>query len=298
MMRSATDLAALAAARVYCRQLAISHYENFTVASWLLPRHLRQHFANVYAYCRTADDLADEQESPAQALVLLDDWEAQLDAVFVGEARHPVFIALRDTIREFNLPKQPFSDLLVAFRRDQSQTRYESLTDLLTYCAKSANPVGRIVLALGCSADNENLRLSDSVCSGLQLANFWQDVARDYARGRIYVPQDACRRFGWDEARFARGKCDDDFRELLAPLVADAEERLCTGYSLAGSVRSELRVPVRLFIEGGRAVLAAIRARQYDVWSRRPVISRLKKLRILAASLVSTGLLRHSPQRT
>lgn len=297
-MRIKAEPAALAAAREYCRRLATSHYENFTVASWLLPRHLRQHFANVYAYCRTADDLADEQESPAQAMALLDDWEAKLDAMFAGEAQHPVFVALRDTVSEFDLSPQPFRDLLTAFRRDQSQTRYESLTDLLSYCEHSANPVGRIVLALGRCADEENVRLADSVCSGLQLANFWQDVERDYARGRIYVPQEACRRAGWEEARFTQGHCDDDFRSLLAPLVADADERLCAGYPLVGRVAPELRVPVRLFIEGGRAVLAAIRARGYDVWSRRPVISRWKKLQILARALVSTGLLRHSPQRT
>jgi len=287
--RPETDLAKLIEARQYCRRLAATHYENFTVATWLLPRHLRQHFANVYAYCRTADDLADEQSSTTESLALLDDWEAQLDAAYIGQASHPVFIALRDTINEFQLPKQPFADLLTAFRRDQQQNRYETLPDLLTYCEKSANPVGRIVLGLGLSTNDENFRLSDSVCTGLQLANFWQDVARDYARGRIYIPQEHCRAAGWDEARFARGRCDDDFRQMIAPLVADADERLKAGYALVPRVRRELRIPIKLFVEGGRAVLAAIRAQRYDVWSRRPTISRLNKLRIVTSALVSTG---------
>jgi squalene synthase HpnC len=291
-MLLATNLADLIEARAHCRRLAASHYENFSVATWLLPRYLRQHFANVYAYCRTADDLADEQASQSDSLALLDDWEAQLDAAYEGQATHPVFIALRDTIREYQLPKQPFADLLVAFRRDQRQTRYETLPELLTYCEKSANPVGRIILGIGCSTNDENVRLSDSVCTGLQLANFWQDVARDYARGRIYIPLEFCRSAGWDECRFAPGTCDDDFRRMLTPLVANADERLVAGYALVPRVRRELRLPVKLFIEGGRAVLAAIRARQYDVWSRRPKISRFQKLRILAAALVSTGLSR------
>jgi squalene synthase HpnC len=195
---------------------------------------------------------------------------------------HPVFVALSQTVREFELPRQPLADLLEAFRRDQLQTRYETLSDLLTYCEKSANPVGRIVLILGRSMNDENARLSDSICTGLQLANFWQDVRRDFARGRIYVPQEHCRRHGWEDARFAAGRCDEAFGELLAPLVEDADARLVAGQPLLGRVHRDLRLPVRLFIDGGRAVLAAIRRARYDVWSNRPTIGRLTKLRLLA----------------
>src|SRR5205085_5730076 len=157
---------------------------------------------------RCADDLADEPIAEAEPLALLSWWEGQLAAMYAGEATHPVFIALRETIREFDLPKQPFADLLIAFRRDQFQTRYETMADLLTYCEKSANPVGRIVLCLGRVLTPDNVALSDCVCTGLQLANFWQDVRGDYARGRIYIPQQFCRLYGWDESRFAAGQCN------------------------------------------------------------------------------------------
>ncbi len=275
-------------AEAYCRRLAQSHYENFSVGSRLFPRHLDQHLCNVYAYCRWADDLADESEA-GEALGLLDWWQRLLDAAYAREAGHPVFVALRETISQFQLPREPLADLLVAFRRDQTQTRYETLADLLTYCEKSANPVGRIVLSLGRSADEENCRLSDSICTGLQLANFWQDVKRDYARGRVYVPQEQCRAAGWDETRFAAGKCDDSFRAMLKPLVEDAAERLAVGERLAQQVDRELRLPIRVFAAGGEAILAAIRGSGYDVWSRRPTVGRFSKFRILAAAALQSA---------
>lgn len=274
-------------AQAYCRRLATSHYENFSVASRLFPRHLNQHLCNVYAYCRWADDLADESAKD-EALALLDWWQRLLDAAYAGEARHPVFVALRETISQFQLPREPLADLLIAFRRDQTQTRYETLADLLTYCEKSANPVGRIVLHLGRSADEENFQLSDSICTGLQLANFWQDVKRDYQRGRIYIPQENCRAAGWDEARFITGMCDDSFRALLNPLVDDAATRLSAGDKLAQQVDRGLRLPIRVFTAGGRAILAAIRQSGYDVWSRRPTVGRIAKLRILASAVLQS----------
>ena len=273
--------------RAYCRRLAKTHYENFTVASWLVPRHLRQHLCNVYAYCRWADDLADERAAGSEPLALLDWWERLLDAAYAGEATHPVFVALRESIREFDLPRRPLADLLIAFRRDQVQPRYETRADLLTYCEKSANPVGRIVLHLGRSATQENIRLSDSICTGLQLANFWQDVRRDYERGRIYIPQDCCRAHGWDETRFDAGKCNDAFRALLRPLVDEADGLLVAGLPLVPRVSPNLQLAMRLFISGGRAVLSGIRRSGYDVWSRRPTVGRLTKLRLVAAALLS-----------
>src|SRR5262245_33255498 len=284
-----TASVSLEEARAYCRRLAQTHYENFTVASWLVPRDLRQHLCNVYAYCRWADDLADEQVAGAGPLALLDWWEGLLDQAYGGQASHPVFVALSETIRQFHLPRQLLADLLIAFRRDQVQTKYETLDDLLTYCEKSANPVGRIVLHLGRCADNRNVALSDSICTGLQLANFWQDVKRDYERGRIYVPQTLCREARWYENRFAAGKCDDEFRELLRPLVDHADAMLASGISLTKRVSSHLRLAVRLFIGGGRTVLSAIRRSGYDVWSRRPTVGRLTKLRLIAAALLTTS---------
>lgn len=274
----------LAESQHYCRQLARSHYENFTVVSWLFPRRLHQHLCNVYAYCRWADDLADETESAAESLRLLDWWEEQLDE---PESRHPVFIALQQTMREKEIPQQPFRDLLVAFRQDQRQTRYETWAELLTYCQYSANPVGRIVLHLGDSATTENVALSDSICTGLQLINFCQDVRRDFEQGRIYLPQES----GWSVERLAelartnlgvRATQLDSFRQLLKQEVDRAEGLLRAGEPLVKLVQRDLRLPVRLFISGGLAIASAIRQQNYDVWTRRPVVTRWQKLKLLA----------------
>jgi squalene synthase HpnC len=253
-----------------------------------VPSRLRQHFCNVYAYCRWADDLADEPlvaASPGmRADELLEWWEEQLNELYAGRATHPVFIALRETVQTFQLPREPFADLLTAFRRDQVQTRYETMADLLSYCEKSANPVGRIVLHLGDSATAENVARSDAICTGLQLANFCQDVRRDWDIGRIYLPQEVCRRHGWDEARFALGRCDEEFRLLLAEIVEVAAGLFDRGDPLKGAVSRELRPAVSVFLGGGRAMLAAIRRARYDVWSRRPTVGRLEKAMLLSAA--------------
>ncbi len=271
-----------ATARAYCRQLARSHYENFSVASLLLPRRLRQHFYHVYAYCRWADDLADETGAPAQSAALLDWWEGQLRACYQGRAEHPVFVALAETIAEFDIPADPFLDLLTAFRRDQQQTRYATEGELLDYCRYSANPVGRLVLYLGRCADAEHFVLSDSICTGLQLANFCQDVARDYDQGRIYLPQDSWAAAGYGEADFERREFNASFRTLLKGEVDRAERFLLAGLPLAGQVPRQLRIEVELFARGGLAILQAIRAQDYDVWSRRPTVSKRQKLWLLA----------------
>lgn len=269
------------ASRRYCRRLARRHYENFTVVSRLLPRRLRQHVSNIYAYCRWADDLADEIGDPQRSLALLDWWEVQLHDCCHGRAVHPVFIALGETIRKFNIPQEPFVDLLAAFRQDQRVARYETSDQLLEYCRYSANPVGRLVLYLGQCHTPERVRLADLISTGLQLANFCQDVARDWDRGRIYLPQTACRRFGCDEASFARREPSDAFRQLLGSQVEQAEGWLRGGLPLAAEMPPGLRLPVALFVQGGLATLEAIRRQNYDVWTRRPTVSRCEKLRLL-----------------
>ena len=275
----------LSEAQAYCRRLAQTHYENFTVASWLLPKDLRQHFANIYAFCRCADDLADETGDPQRSLALLDAWEDQLACCFAGESEHPVFVALADTVKEYSIPIAPFQELLSAFRQDQTVTRYETLAELLDYCRRSANPVGRLVLHLGRCCTPENAALSDSVCTGLQLVNFWQDVARDWQEcGRLYLPTETMERHGIDEQTIAQGQTTTAFREAIAAEVSRAEDFLNAGWPLVASVAPELRIDVELFIRGGLAVAQAIRRSDFDVLRRRPTVSKHTKLRLLAAT--------------
>lgn len=268
-------------ARRYCRRLARRHYENFSVLTRLLPRRLRQPVADIYAYCRWADDLADETGDPQRATALLRWWEGQLRQCYDGRATHPVFVALADTVRRFEIPSQPFADLLAAFRQDQRVTRYETTTEVLEYCRYSANPVGRLVLHLGRCATPDRVQLSDAVCTGLQLANFCQDVAGDWDRGRVYLPTVECRRFGFVEPDFARRQCTDAFRKLLRSRVDEAEGWLRRGWPLVARLPPDLRLPVALFVRGGMAVLGAIREAGFDVWTARPSVSRMDKLRIM-----------------
>ncbi len=190
-------------AQQYCSRLAHSHYENFSVVTWFLPKHLHQHFYNVYAYCRISDDLGDEVGDPQQSLALLDEWEAELERCYSGEPRHPVFVALQPTVREFDIPQHEFSDLLQAFRQDQTTTRYPTFDDVLGYCRYSANPVGHLVLYLCGYRDAERQKLSDYTCTALQFANFWQDVAVDYGKGRIYLPLEDLAKYGVSESDIA-----------------------------------------------------------------------------------------------
>lgn len=271
-------------ANAYCRQLARTHYENFTVASWLLPAPMRQHFANVYAYCRWADDLADETGDGPQSLQLLDWWEEQLDDCYAGRANHPVFVALQKTIHEFAIPREPLADLLVALRRDQKQVRYATRDELLSYCAYSANPVGRLVLYLGGCHDETTVGLSNSICTGLQLANFWQDVARDRTAGRVYIPQADLERFHCRETDLDDRPAGKALRSLLAELVDWSDGLLQEGFPLVPLVPRWLQVDVELFLRGGRAILAAIRKCNYDVLSKRPTVGKWTRLRLFASA--------------
>ena len=246
----------------------------------MLPKRLRQHFYNIYAYCRWGDDLADETGDPQQSLALLGWWERQLRDCYEGRATHPVFIALAETVKRYQIPAAPFVDLLVAFRQDQRMRKYETIDQLLDYCRYSANPVGRLVLYLTRSYTDETALLSDAICTGLQLVNFWQDVARDFDKGRIYLPEVDCHRFGYEMSHFQNRECNDAFRQLMAYEVARAEGWLRRGLPLVNIVRPALQLDVALFIHGGLAVAEAIRSQEYDVWARRPRVGRRKKLRL------------------
>jgi squalene synthase HpnC len=282
-------------ARAWCRRLAETHYENFHVASWFLPKRLRPHFHAIYAYCRVSDDLGDEVGNPEASLALLDLWGAELDACYQGVARHPVFVALAETIRACDIPKDPFADLLVAFRDDQSAqtiTRFRTMDDVLAYCRYSANPVGRIVLYACGYRDDERFALSDQTCSALQLANFWQDVRVDYTKNRIYIPREDMDRFAVDESMIAEARFTPQFRELMRYEVNVAREMFRAGLPLIAMVDRELALDLDLFSRGGLEILRAIERQDYNVLRARPAISKPRKaallLRALAHSFASS----------
>jgi squalene synthase HpnC len=265
-------------ARAWCKRLAESHYENFHVATWFLPKALRPHFHAIYAYCRMSDDLGDEVGDTSAALALLDWWGRELDFCYEGRAQHPVFVALAETIRVCAIPKQPFADLLKAFRQDQTVTRYRTMADVLEYCRYSANPVGRLVLYTCGYADEERFRLSDATCSALQLANFWQDVRVDWQKDRVYLPQEDMQRFGVTEETIAQGIATPAFRALLDYEVDFARRLFEEGLPLIGLVGRELALDLDLFSRGGLEILHAIERRDYDVLSARPSIAKRTKI--------------------
>ncbi len=269
-------------AYAYCERLARTHYENFSVATWFLPKRLRQHFFNVYAYCRISDDLGDETGDTAVSLQLLDEWEAELNACYAGSPRHPVFVALAGTVREFDIPKHEFSDLLLAFRQDQSVTRYDTFDDLLGYCRYSANPVGHLVLYLGGYRDPERQQLSDFTCTALQLANFWQDVSSDFHKGRVYLPLQDLRKHEVSEADIAAGKNTPQFVEMMRFEVQRAREWFGRGLPLIGKVDRELAIDLDLFTRGGQEILNAIERQGFAVLGNRPSISKMRKLALVA----------------
>ena len=273
--------------RKYTRWLATHHYENFSIATFLLPRHLRQHFYNVYAYCRWADDLGDEVPDSENALELLDWWDDQLKECYAGRASHPVFIALQETVKAFEVPIDPFQNLLVAFRQDQTVHRYPTWESVLGYCANSAAPVGRLVLYLCGYRDERRFALSDHTCTALQLANFWQDVSRDLDKNRIYIPLDLLAASGLGENELFERRFDDRYLHLMRVLVGRTRELFKRGEPLVESVRRSLRVDLELFSRGGVAVLDAIEALGYNTLQHRPTLTGMKKCRLIGRAVGS-----------
>jgi squalene synthase HpnC len=279
-------------ALAYTRWLATHHYENFHVVSFLLPKSLHQDFYNVYAYCRWADDLGDEIGETGRSLQLLEWWRAELEAMYRGESRHPVFVALAGTVERHHIPPQPFADLIHAFVQDQTVTRYEDWDHLFGYCRYSANPVGRLVLYLCGYSDEARQRLSDSTCTALQLANFWQDVTVDAAKDRVYVPLAVLRRHGVAvEDLFAR-RVTPGFREAMREAVARARELFLDGLPLVGMVNRRLALDLDLFSRGGMKVLDKIERQGYDVLRSRPAISKVERASLLLASLARAAFAR------
>jgi len=272
----------LAEAKQYCARLAGSHYENFSVATWFLPRRLRKHFFNVYAYCRISDDLGDEVGDASASIALLDQWQTELDACYAGTPRHPVFVALAETVCQFEIPQYEFSDLLRAFRQDQTVTRFDTFNHVLAYCHYSANPVGHLVLYLCGYRDAERQQLSDFTCTALQLANFWQDVSVDYEKGRIYLPLEDLRRFGVSEQDIATQRNTPAFCAMMQFEVARARDWFERGLPLIAQVDRELAVDLDLFSRGGQEILNAIERQGFAVLGNRPKISPPRKLALVA----------------
>jgi squalene synthase HpnC len=276
----------------YTHWLATHHYENFHVVSFLLPKHLHQDFYNVYSYCRWADDLADEIGNQAESLRLLAWWSDELNAMYAGQAHHPVFVALSGTVKKYGIPQQPFADLVRAFIQDQTVTRYVDWAGVLDYCVYSANPVGRLVLYLCGYSDAERQKLSDSTCTALQLANFWQDVTVDQAKDRVYLPLDLLARYNYSvEELFAR-KFDERFRGIMHEAVDKARSFFEAGLPLARMVNRRLSVDLELFSRGGMCILDKIEKQGYDVLTRRPRISKLERVGLLLGVIARAPFLK------
>ena len=293
-LRTPDQRPSLAEAKQWCRHLATTHYENFHVATWFVPERVRPHFESVYAYCRVSDDLGDEVASPEIGTRLLRIWGEMLDECYDApeKSRHPVFVALRETIVACDLPKALFADLLLAFRLDQVKTHYNTWEELCEYSRRSANPVGRLVLLVCGYRDEERALLSDRVCTALQLANFWQDVVEDADRGRRYLPAEYMEAFHVEEGQLAGRVFTPEYAAMMRALVDRTRALLSEGGRIAQTVDHELAVALNLFRKGGDAILDGIVAQDYDTLRGRPVVTRFKKLQLLSGALLEKfGLL-------
>ena len=270
-----------------CTRLAKGHYENFTLVSWLVPKRMRIPLYTLYGFCRTVDDAGDE--APGDRSLLLERLEDELDAVYTGAPRHPVFVALKRTVAAFDLPREPFLKLIEANRSDQREHCYSTFDELLGYCRCSANPVGRLFLMLFDYRDRELFALSDATCTALQLTNFWQDVKRDYEMGRIYLPGEEMKDFGVEEGDLAKDTANDRVKQLFRFQVDRTRDYFEAGLPLIDRVHGHLKVDVALFSRGGLAVLDKIERRGYDTLRARPTLSRFEKGVLFISTLLFGG---------
>ena len=273
-------------AQAYTRWLATHHYENFHVVSFLLPKHLHQDFYNVYSFCRWADDLGDEIGDTQESLRLLAWWRKELHRMYAGEASHPVYVALKETVARHSLPQEPFDDLITAFENDQTITRYPTWDDVFHYCRYSANPVGRLVLGLCGYATEERFRLSDYTCTALQLANFWQDVSVDLLKDRVYIPLDVMARHGYTEQELFSGVEDERFFAVMREVVVVARDLFHKGLPLIDTVDRRLALDLDLFSRGGLCILDKVEQQGYRVLARRPAISKGQRVMLLMRSMM------------
>ncbi len=274
-----------------CAAITNAHYENFPVASMFLPQEKRPYIQAIYAFSRIADDFADEQRRTSESrLHDLNDWETQLLQCYEGKAEHPVFIALAETVKRLNIPIEPLKDLLIAFKRDVTQNRYETFEDLLSYCQCSANPVGRLVLMIFGYRDEQLYKLSDNICTALQLANFWQDVAVDLEKDRLYLPLEDMKRFGYSEQDWERKIFNPQFKELLKFEVERTKEMFYQGSELPSIVDRDLQLELKLVWFGGMSIVRKIEKAGFDVFTKRPKLSTPNKVGILMCGLFINNL--------
>lgn len=272
-----------------CMSLAKTHYENFTVASWFLPDNKRKHIYAIYAFCRTVDDLGDEHVG--DRVKALDEWELDLRRCYDNDVpHHPFLIALQETIHEFDIPIMPFLKLIQANRIDQSTTRYQTYRDLKYYCEHSANPVGQLILYIFGYQDEERRRLSDYTCSALQLSNFWQDVVRDYAMGRIYIPLEDMQKFGYTEKQLSQKLFTSQFRNLMEFEVERTMSLFLKGTELVKSLDGHFKLDVALYSIGGMKILDAIKNQGYDILAKRPELSQITKYRLMISTIIKLSL--------
>jgi len=264
----------ISAARDYCREVTTEHYENFSVVSRLLPKDLHPHFQSVYAFCRWSDDLGDEILDADRSLELLSWWRSELAACEQRKSSHPVFVALSETIRKFQIPIEPFENLISAFEQDQVKNEYKNLEELKDYCRRSADPVGRIVLHLFREATPENVELSDRICTGLQLTNFWQDVARDHEIGRLYLPKHDREKFGYTDEMIEEQTSTPEFIELLKHEVKVARQFLLSGRPLVDRLPPKFQIDIDLFVRGGLCILDRIERVGFKTWETRPKVTK------------------------
>ncbi len=279
----------VASAYSFCERLARSHYENFPVGSVLVPRRLRKHFYSIYAFARTADDFADEGYNHGyteeERLELLERWHDLLRLSEGGRATHPVFVSLKETRKRFDLPLELFEDLLSAFKQDVTTRSYASFEQLVDYCQRSANPVGRLILMLFGYRSDELFTLSDYICTALQLANHWQDVRVDLAKDRVYLPQEDLSHFGLSIKGFRRQPLPGGFKDLLAFEIARTRELFRRGKPLCTIVKGRLGLELRAIWLGGWKILDLIEQADYDVFRSRPSITGKDKIDILSLAL-------------
>ena len=275
----------------YCENITRSHYENFPVASLFIPKERRPFICSIYAFARTADDIADEGSLTAEdRLRRLDEWQGKLDDCFAGNAEHPIFIALAETVARTGIPRDPLADLLTAFRLDVTKNRFDAFTELLHYCEFSANPVGKLVLYIFGDARARTIDLSNHICTGLQLANFWQDVSVDRSKGRIYIPLEDFCRFGYTESDLAHNVADDRFRRLIQFQVGRTREFFMKGKPLVTEVVRDLRCELALTVKGGLEILTKIEQSGYDVLTNRPRFSLFDKLSMILTAVLHRAL--------